>query len=92
MYRYMLFFILFLFSVVDFFQGTSVSITFYIFEHYQLWMMDSKAQRLFFAKTPKLCVLHTKVRKCYNFKIGMSFSNVGPKIQKWGVLANRLNY
>ncbi len=29
----------------NFYQGTSVSITFYIFEHYQLWMMDSKAQR-----------------------------------------------
>ncbi len=28
----------------NFYQGTSVSITFYIFEHYQLWMMDSKAQ------------------------------------------------
>ncbi len=32
----------------NFYQGTSVSITFYIFEHYQLWMMDSKAQRVFF--------------------------------------------
>ncbi len=31
-------------------------ITFYIFEHYQLWMMDIKAQSVFFAKTPKLCV------------------------------------
>ncbi len=31
----------------NFYQGTSVSITFYIFEHYQLWMMDSKAQRVF---------------------------------------------
>ncbi len=30
----------------NFYQGTSVSITFYIFEHYQLWMMDSKAQSL----------------------------------------------
>ncbi len=38
----------------NFFQGTSVSITFYIFEHYQLWMMDTKAQRVFFPKTPKL--------------------------------------
>ncbi len=26
-----------------------MSITFYIFEHYQLWMMDSKAQRVFFS-------------------------------------------
>ncbi len=34
----------------NFYQGTSVSITFYIFEHYQLWMMDSKAQRVFFPK------------------------------------------
>ncbi len=31
--------LLFFFSVVHFFQGTSVSITFYLFEHYQLWMM-----------------------------------------------------
>ncbi len=46
----------FLFSVVDFCQGTSVSITFYLFEHYQLWMMDSKAQRVFFPKTPKSCL------------------------------------
>ncbi len=30
----------------NFYQGTSVSITFYISEHYQLWMMDSKAQRV----------------------------------------------
>ncbi len=37
-----------------FFHGTSVSITFYIFEHYQLWMMHSKAQRAFFTKIPKL--------------------------------------
>jgi len=39
-----------------FFQGTSVSINFYVFEHYQLWMMDSKAQMVFFVKTPTLCV------------------------------------
>ncbi len=38
----------------NFFHGTSVSITCYIFEHYQLWMMHSKAQRAFFTKTPKL--------------------------------------
>ncbi len=43
----------------NFYQGTSVSITFYIFEHYQLWMMDSKAQRVFFPKTTKIvCVAH----------------------------------
>ncbi len=53
----------------NFYQGTSVSITFYIFEHYQLWMMDSKAQRVFFPKTPKLCVWHTEVRSCYHFKL-----------------------
>ncbi len=41
------------FNVVHFFQGTSVSIIFYLFEHYELWMMDSKAQRVFFAKTSK---------------------------------------
>ncbi len=43
MYLYMKY-IFFSFSVVHFFQGTSVSITFYLFEHYQLWMMDSNAQ------------------------------------------------
>ncbi len=54
MYFYMKYnYLLFSFSVVHFFQGTSVSITFYIFEHYQL-MMGSKFQRVFFAKTPKL--------------------------------------
>ncbi len=41
--------------MVHFFQGTSVSITFYLFEHYQLWMMEGKAQRVFFANIPKLC-------------------------------------
>ncbi len=57
MYFYMKYnYLFFSFSVVHFFQGTSVSITFDLFEHYQLWMMDSKAQRVFFAKTPKLCV------------------------------------
>ncbi len=72
------------FSVVHFFQGTSVSITLYLFKHYQLWMMDSKTQRVFFAKTPKLYVYHTEVRKCCNFKIGTSCSTVSPKIPKWG--------
>ncbi len=52
---------------------TSVSITFYIVEHYQLWMMDSKAQRVFFPKTPKLCVWHTEVRSCYHFKLVSHF-------------------
>ncbi len=57
MYFYMKYiFLFFLFSVVHFFQGTLVSITFYIFVHYQLWVMDNKDQRVFFAKTPKLCV------------------------------------
>ncbi len=45
---------------------------FYISEHYQLWMMDRKAQRVFFAKTQKLCALHTDVSNCYNFHLGMS--------------------
>ncbi len=54
----------------NFYQGTSVSITFYIFEYYQLWMMDIKAQRVFF---PKLCVWHTEVRSCYHFKLGSNF-------------------
>ncbi len=57
----------------NFYQGTSVSITFYIFEHYQLWMMDSKAQRVFFPKTPKLCVWHTEVRNCSHFKLVSHF-------------------
>ncbi len=57
----------------NFYQGTSVSITFYIFEHYQLWMMDSKAQMVFFPKTPKLCVWHTEVRSCYHFKLVSHF-------------------
>ncbi len=39
------------------------------FEHYQLWMMDSKAQR---------------VRNCYSFKIGRSFSTVSPKMGSVG--------
>ncbi len=46
----------------NFYQGTSVSITFYIFEHYQLCMMDSKAQRVFFPKTPKLCVWLSRIQ------------------------------
>ncbi len=57
----------------NFYQDTSVSITFYIFEYYQLWMMDSKAQRVFFPKTPKLCVWHTEVRNCYHFKLVSHF-------------------
>ncbi len=57
----------------SFYQGTSVSITFYIFEHYQLWMMDSKGQRVFFPKTPQLCVWHTEVRNCYHFKLVSHF-------------------
>ncbi len=70
----------------NFYQGTSVSITFYIFEHYQLWMMDSKAQRVFFPKTPKLCVWHTEVRSCYHFKLVSHFQLWFPI---WGVLVNR---
>ncbi len=69
------------------FQGTSVSITFYIFVHFQLWMMDSKVQRVFFPKTPKLCVWHTEVRNCYHFKLVSHFQLWFPI---WGVLANRL--
>ncbi len=53
----------------NFYQGILVSITFY----YQLWMMDSKAQRVFFPKTPKLCVWHTEVRSCYHFKLVSHF-------------------
>ncbi len=75
MYFYMKYnYLCFSFSVVHFFKSTSVSITLYLFEHYQLLMMDSKAQRVFFAKTPKLCVWHTEVTNCYNFKFGTSFS------------------
>ncbi len=45
MYFYMKYYYLFFHSVwYTFFQGTSVSITFYLFEHYQLWMIDSNAQ------------------------------------------------
>ncbi len=43
------------FNVVHFFQGTSVSIHFYLFEHYQLWMMYSKAQSVFFEDTKNAC-------------------------------------
>ncbi len=71
----------------NFYQGTSVSITFYIFEHYQLWMMDSKGQRVFFPKTPQLCVWHTEVRNCYHFKLVSHFQLWFPI---WGVLVNRL--
>ncbi len=49
-----------------FFQGTSVSITFYLFENYQLWMMDSKPGLL--CKDTKNCVCNTEVSNCYNFK------------------------
>ncbi len=72
----------------NFYHGTSVSITFYIFEHYQLWMMDSKGQRVFFPKTPQLCVWHTEVRRCYHFKLVSHFQLWFPI---WGVLVNRLN-
>ncbi len=72
----------------NFYQGTSVSITFYIFEHYQLWMMDSKGQRVFFPKTPQLCVWHTEVRRCYHFKLVSHFQLWFPI---WGVLVNRLS-
>ncbi len=71
----------------NFYQGTSVSITFYIFEHYQLWIMDSKGQRVFFPKTPQLCVWHTEVRNCYHFKLVSHFQLRFPI---WGVLVNRL--
>ncbi len=71
----------------NFYHGTSVSITFYIFEHYQLWMMDSKGQRVFFPKTPQLCVWHTEVRRCYHFKLVSHFQLWFPI---WGVLVNRL--
>ncbi len=71
----------------NFYQGTLVSITFYIFEHHQLWMMNSKAQRVFFPKTPKLCVWHTEVRSCYHFKLVSHFQLWFPI---WGVLVNRL--
>ncbi len=65
-----------------------MSITFYIFEHHQLWMMDSKAQRVFFPKTPQLCVWHTEVRRCYHFKLVSHFQLWFPI---WGVLVNRLS-
>ncbi len=42
----------------NFYHGTSVSITFYIFEHYQLWMMDSKAKGSFSKDTTIVCVAH----------------------------------
>ncbi len=75
MYFYMKYnYLCFSFSVVHFFKGTSVSITVYLYEHYQLWMMDSKAQRVFFENTQKLCVWHTEVTNGYNFKFGTSFS------------------
>ncbi len=72
----------------NFYHGTSVSITFYIFEHYQLWMMYSKGQRVFFPKTPQLCVWHTEVRSCYHFKLVSHFQLWFPI---WGVLVNRLS-
>ncbi len=69
---------------LHFFKGTSVSITFYLFERYQLWMMDSKAQRVFCPKTGTLCVLHTEVSNSYTFKLGRSFSTVSPKMESAG--------
>ncbi len=56
MWFYIKLFIYFLNQWYNFFQGNSVSIPFYLFEHYQLWLMDSKAQMVFFPNTPKLCV------------------------------------
>ncbi len=61
---------------------------YFFFEHYQLWMMDSKAQRVFFPKTPKMCVWHTEVRNCYHFKLVSHFQLW---FTIWGVLVNRLN-
>ncbi len=71
----------------NFIMALQCPITFYIFEHYQLWMMDSKGQRVFFPKTPQLCVWHTEVRRCYHFKLVSHFQLWFPI---WGVLVNRL--
>ncbi len=77
------FLVFFVFSVVHCFQGTSVSITFYLFELSQLWMMDSKAQRVFFPKTPRLCVAHWS-QHLISFKLGRSFSAVSPTMGSAG--------
>ncbi len=45
--------------------------------------MDSKAQMLFFAKTPTLCV-YTEVSNFYNFNLGVSFSTLSPKTESAG--------
>ncbi len=75
------------FSVVQFLSRHFSVYNFYIFEHSQLWMMDSKAQRVFFPKTPILCVWHTEVRSCYHFKLVSHFQLWFPI---WGALVNRL--
>ncbi len=46
--------------------------------------MDSKAQRVLFEKTPKLCVWHTEASTFYYFKLDASFSTVRPKMGSAG--------
>ncbi len=77
------------YSVVHFFQSTPVSITFYLFEHYQLWMIDSKSQRVFFQKHQN-CVLSTL--KSATVIILRLVGLFQPWVPKWGVLANRLKW
>ncbi len=85
MYFYMKYnYFCFSFSVVHFFKGTSVSITLYLFEHYQLWMMDSKAQRVFFENTPKLCVWPLKSQTVIILNSVRLFQSQNPKMGSAG--------
>ncbi len=75
------------FSVVQFLSRHFSVYNFLYFWALSTLMMDSKAQRVFFPKTPKLCVWHTEVRSCYHFKLVSHFQLWFPI---WGVLVNRL--
>ncbi len=62
MYFYMKYkYYFFSINVVHFLQGSSVPIT-YVFEHYHLWMMDSKAQNVCSTLTSAPVIILSLVR------------------------------
>ncbi len=79
--------IYFLFSVVHFFQGTSVFIT-YLFEHYQLWMMIVKPKWSSLQKHQN-CVCSTLKSATIIILIYVCLYQLW--VPKWQVLANRLS-
>ncbi len=80
--------IYFLFSVVHFFQGTSVFITCYLFEHYQLWMMIVKPKGSSLQKHQN-CVCSTLKSATVIILIYVCLYQLW--VPKWQVLANRLS-